>query len=59
MTIGFNETCYTVGESDGQVRIDISLRTGSLQRQLIINLSTDNQTAYGELMPEDDIDTFL
>lgn len=61
VTIGFNEVNYTVGENDGQVRIDIKVRNGTLHRKLIIHLSTNNQTAYGKLMSEVDIefDTLL
>lgn len=46
--IGFSEMNYNVGESSGEVWIVIEVRDGNLQRELIINLSTYDETASGK-----------
>ena len=52
--IGFSDLDYTVLESDGAVRVSIGVLKGTLEREVIINLSTISQTATGKL----EVDTF-
>ena len=45
--IGFSSESYSVNECDGKVSITIEV-VGSLQREVIVYLSTSDQTAYGD-----------
>ena len=47
ITIGFTDVNYFVNECDGQVEIRIHVN-GSLQREVVVYLSTNSHTAYGE-----------
>ena len=49
VTIGFNSQTYSVNECDGQVSITIGV-AGSLHREVVVYLSTNNQTAYGDFL---------
>ena len=39
VTIGFSNTSYSVLESNGQLNIVVEVLSGSLQREVVINLS--------------------
>lgn len=45
--VGFNSTNYYVNECEGQVHIKIEV-IGSLQRAVVIHLSTNDLTATGK-----------
>ena len=45
--IGFNQTRYDVSEDDGQMVYVVVLQ-GSLQRQVVVNVLTVDNTALGE-----------
>ena len=47
--IGFLNTSYTVGESDGQANIQIGVIRGSLQRPVAVQFSTNAVSAAGKL----------
>lgn len=59
VTIGFSEEIYSVGRDDGEVKIDIQLKNGTLQRMLTINLTIDSQTASGKFTSDVDIDNYV
>ena len=59
VTIGFNQTNYSVGESHGEVFIGIGVTEGILRRELTINISTYSQTASGKLTSDVDIDFYF
>ena len=48
VTIGFNETAYSVSEDAGNVSITLSVQTGTLDRDVIVTLSTTRGTAMCE-----------
>ena len=48
-TIGFEMTAYSVVEGDN-VTVCTSVQCGSLQQEIIVNLSTANGTAEGHCM---------
>ena len=48
VTIGFNETAYSVSEDAGSVSITLSVQTGILDRDVIVTLSTIDDTAMCE-----------
>ena len=48
VTIGFNKTAYSVSEDAGSVSITLSVQTGTLDRDVILNLSTINGTGMCE-----------
>ena len=50
ITIGFNSINYYVNECEGQVHIKVEV-IGSLQRAVVIHLSTTDKTAAGK--PDD------
>ena len=52
--IGFSSESYSVNECDGQVSITIEV-VGSLQREVIVYLSTSDQTAYGDFFLATDV----
>ena len=52
VTIGFNETAYSVSEDAGNVSITLSVQTGILDRNVIVTLSTINGTAMCEFQIE-------
>ena len=45
VTIGFNRTAYFVSEDAGSVSVTVSVQTGTLDRDIILTLSTVNGTA--------------
>ena len=47
-TIGFNRTGYSVSEDAGSVNVTLSVQNGNLDRDVIITLSTVNNTAICE-----------
>ena len=47
--IGFLDTLYTVGESDGQANVQIGVIRGSLQRPVVVEFSTNAVSAAGNL----------
>ena len=47
--IGFLNTSYTVGESDGAVNIQIGVIRGSLQIPVVVNFTTNADSADGKL----------
>ena len=47
--IGFLNTSYTVGESDGAVNIQIGVIRGSLQTPVVVNFTTNADSANGKL----------
>ena len=49
VVIGFLNTSYTVGESDGAANIQIGvLSEGSLERPVVVRFSTTAISAYGK-----------
>ena len=48
VVIGFLNTSYTVGESNGQVNIQIGVINNSLQRPVVIKFSTNAVSAAGK-----------
>ena len=52
ITIGFNETAYSVSEDAGSISITLSVQTGILDRNVIVTLSTINGTAMCEFQIE-------
>ena len=45
VTIRFNRTAYFVSEDAGSVSVTVSVQTGTLDRDVILTLSTVNGTA--------------
>ena len=45
VTIGFNKTAYSVSEDAGSVSVTLSVESGTLDRDVIVNLSTIRDTA--------------
>ena len=45
MTIGFDDTSYTVNESDGEVSVSVGVLTGDLSRDIIIGFNTVDVSA--------------
>ena len=51
ITIGFSPQNYSVNECDGQVSITVKIiGSVSLQREVVVYLSTSDQTAYGDFL---------
>ena len=50
ITIGFSSQNYFVNECDGQVSITVKIMeiAVSLKREVVVYLSTSDQTAYGD-----------
>jgi len=48
VTIGFNTTSYSVREDAGNVSVNISVQAGTLDRDVIVTLTTMNSTAMRE-----------
>ena len=48
--IGFLNTSYTVAESDGVVSIQIGAIRGTIQRPVVIQISTGDISATSELI---------
>ena len=48
VTIGFNETAYSVSEDAGSANVTLSLQTETLDRDVIVTLSTIRGTAMCE-----------
>ena len=49
VVIGFLDTSYNVGESDGQANVQIGVIRGSLQRLVVVEFSTNAVSAAGNL----------
>lgn len=49
VTVGFNKNSYSVNECDGNVSIGITVEGSELQREVIVYLSTIDQTAFGKI----------
>ena len=47
-TIGFINAPYSVGENEGEVDVQVGVIEGSLQRELVILLSTFDSSARGK-----------
>ena len=45
ITIGFNETAYSVSEDGGSVNITLSVQIGALDRDVSVTLSSINGAA--------------
>jgi len=45
VTIGFNKTAYSVNEDAGSVSITLSVQTGTLDRDVVVTLTTISGTA--------------
>ena len=48
VVIGFIDPPYQVNESDGSVNLTIGVLTGNLQRQVVLRLSTSDDTALSK-----------
>ena len=48
VTIGFIETAYSVSEDAGSANVTLSVQTGTLDRDVIVTLSTISGTAMCE-----------
>ena len=48
VVIGFNLTLYNVIENVGQAMVYVTVRNGILHRQVVVNVSTADDTASGE-----------
>ena len=48
VTIGFSRTAYTVSEDVASVSVTVSVQTGTLERDIIVTLSTINGSALCE-----------
>ena len=48
VTIGFSRAAYSVSEDAGSVSVTVSVQTGTLDRDVVITLSTVNGTALCE-----------
>ena len=48
VTIGFNKTVYSVSEDAGSVSVTLSVESGTLDQDVIVNLSTISGTALCE-----------
>lgn len=48
--IGFLNTSYTVSESDGVVKLQIGVIQGSIQRPIVVEISTGDISTAGELI---------
>ena len=48
VTIGFNKTAYSVSEDAVSAIVTLSVQTGTLDRDVIVTLSTINDTAMCE-----------
>ena len=47
VAIGFNQTLYEVSESEPLASIFVVITRGTLQREIIVNVSTQDDTALG------------
>jgi len=45
VTVGFDKTAYSVSEDAGSVSVTVSIQTGTLDRDVVVALSTVNGTA--------------
>ena len=50
VTIGLNRTVYSVSEDAGSVTVTLSVQNGTLDRDVIVTLSTINGTAMCEYL---------
>lgn len=49
VVIGFEQTAYPVGESDGQVVLAVSVINGELSRPVVVTVTTIEESALGKL----------
>ena len=47
MTIGFNQTLYEVNENEPSALIFVVIIRGTLQREVVVDVSTQDGTALG------------
>ena len=50
VTIGFEQTVYTVQEDDGSREVCVSLREGTLQTSVTVSVNTVDGSATGEFV---------
>lgn len=50
ITVGFLNTSHTVDEYNGQVKLQVGVISGSLQRELILVFSIIDLDAFGKLI---------
>ena len=48
VVIGFNQTRYDVSENDGQAIVYVAVLQGNLQRAVVVNVLTVDNTTLGE-----------
>ena len=48
VTIGFNKTAYSVSEDAGNISVTVSVQNGTLGRDVLVTVSTVNNTALCE-----------
>ena len=49
VVIGFEQTSYPVGESEGQVLLAVSVINGELSRPVVVTVTTIEGSALGKL----------
>ena len=50
--IGFNKTAYSVSEDAGSVSVTVSVHTGTLDRDVIVTLSSINGTVLCKFLEQ-------
>jgi len=48
VTVGFSTTAYSLSEDAGSVSVTVSVQTGTLDRDVVVTLSSINGTAMCE-----------
>ena len=49
-SFGFDTTFYSVNEDDGAVTVSVRVVAGQLDRDVVVQLSTVNDSAFGQSM---------
>ena len=47
ITIGFEQTIYSVGEDGGSIEVCAAIRNGTLQTSVVVTMATVDDTAVG------------
>ena len=47
ITIGFEQTLYSVGEDGGSIEVCAAIRAGTLQTSAVVTMATVDDTAVG------------
>ena len=47
VTIGFEQTLYSVGEDGGSIQVCAAIRNGTLQTSVVVTMATVDGTAIG------------